>query len=124
MKGFTLLMAGLSLSLCFDSAFAQKVYKCTSSTGVVTFTQSAIDAGKKALDEFGTGTTGSRVANGNYAMHTQLEQELAIMTAMGQMIEFSGQEVAIGSGYAGEIDSLERLSSKAFQPKKKPKNWL
>lgn len=50
MKGFTLLMAGLSLSLCFDSAFAQKVYKCTSSTGVVTFTHDPCGADAKEVD--------------------------------------------------------------------------
>ena len=43
----------------------------------MTFTQSCIDAGKARWMTFGTGTTGSRVANGNYAMHTELEQELA-----------------------------------------------
>jgi 8-amino-7-oxononanoate synthase len=36
-----------------------------------------IQAAKDALDEFGVGTTGSRMANGNFAPHIALEQELA-----------------------------------------------
>ncbi len=36
-----------------------------------------IAAAKDALDEFGVGTTGSRMANGNFAPHVELERELA-----------------------------------------------
>ena len=38
----------------------------------ITFDADCIEAGKQALDEFGTGTTGSRIANGSYALHTEL----------------------------------------------------
>ena len=42
----------------------------------ITFEEDCIAAGKQALDEFGTGTTGSRIANGSYAPHKELEEEL------------------------------------------------
>ena len=40
----------------------------------VTFEKSCIEAGQRALAEHGTGTTGSRIANGSYAIHEELEQ--------------------------------------------------
>lgn len=43
----------------------------------LTFDPECIAAGKKALEEWGTGTTGSRMANGSYAHHLRLEAELA-----------------------------------------------
>ena len=75
----------------------------------MTFTQSAIDAGKRALDEFGTGTTGSRVANGNYAMHTELEKELAKFLNKQHCIVFTtGYQANLGmmSGLAGPRDTI------------------
>ena len=35
----------------------------------MTFDPDVVAAGKQALDEFGSGTTGSRVLNGTYAGH-------------------------------------------------------
>lgn len=43
----------------------------------LTFDRGCIEAAKKALDEEGTGTTGSRMANGTYGGHVALERELA-----------------------------------------------
>lgn len=43
----------------------------------LTFDPGCIEAAKKALDEEGTGTTGSRMANGTYGGHVALEHELA-----------------------------------------------
>ena len=43
----------------------------------LTFAPESILAAKRALDELGTGTTGSRMANGTYADHVCLEKELA-----------------------------------------------
>jgi 8-amino-7-oxononanoate synthase len=43
----------------------------------LTFDPGCIEAAKTALDEEGTGTTGSRMANGTYAGHVALERELA-----------------------------------------------
>lgn len=43
----------------------------------LTFDQSCIDKGVEALMDQGTGTTGSRIANGSYTGHGDLEKELA-----------------------------------------------
>ena len=43
------------------------------------------------------------------AVFGKFEQKLTIMTAMGQVTEFSRQEVAVGSGHAGSIDALARF---------------
>jgi 8-amino-7-oxononanoate synthase len=75
----------------------------------MTFDQSCIDAGKKALDEFGTGTTGSRVANGNYALHKSLEKELATFLNKKHCIVFTtGYQANLGmmSGLAGPRDTI------------------
>jgi 8-amino-7-oxononanoate synthase len=75
----------------------------------MTFTQSCIDAGKKALDEFGTGTTGSRVANGNYSLHAELECELAGFLNKKHCIVFTtGYQANLGmmSGLAGPRDTI------------------
>ena len=75
----------------------------------MTFDQSCIDAGKKALDEFGTGTTGSRVANGNYALHKELEKELATFLNKKHCIVFTtGYQANLGmmSGLAGPRDTI------------------
>jgi 8-amino-7-oxononanoate synthase len=75
----------------------------------MTFDESCINAGKTALDEFGTGTTGSRVANGNYALHKQLEQELATFLNKKHCIVFTtGYQANLGmmSGLAGPRDTI------------------
>ena len=36
-----------------------------------------IEAGKKALDKYGSGCAGSRFLNGTLDLHVQLEEELA-----------------------------------------------
>src|ERR1700688_23137 len=43
----------------------------------LTFDQSCVDASINAIREAGTGTTGSRIANGTYSGHTSLEQQIA-----------------------------------------------
>jgi 8-amino-7-oxononanoate synthase len=47
----------------------------------MTFDPDVIEAGKKALDEFGSGTTGSRVLNGTYQGHKECEEALKDFTA-------------------------------------------
>src|SRR5262245_18548425 len=42
----------------------------------LTFAPEALEAAHNALDAGGTGTTGSRVANGTYAGHVELEETL------------------------------------------------
>ena len=43
---------------------------------VMTFDPDVIEAGKEALDNFGSGTTGSRVLNGTYQGHKECEDAL------------------------------------------------
>ena len=49
----------------------------------MTFDPDVIDAGKQALDDFGSGTTGSRVLNGTYAGHKAVEQAFATQLKVG-----------------------------------------
>ena len=68
----------------------------------MTFDSQAIEAGRDALAEAGTGTTGSRMANGTYAAHVALEAELA---------DFYGYPaaVAFSTGYAANLGALSAL---------------
>src|SRR4051795_10167225 len=43
----------------------------------ITFDRDCIAAGQEALAVHGTGTTGSRIANGTYAIHRELERAFA-----------------------------------------------
>ena len=75
----------------------------------ITFEPSCVAAGQKALAEFGTGTTGSRVANGNYSLHTALERELAGFLNKQHCIVFTtGYQANLGmmSGLAGPRDTI------------------
>ena len=63
----------------------------------ITFDPDCIAAGKKALDEFGTGTTGSRIANGTFALHTELEREIADFLGRKHCIVFTtGYQANLG----------------------------
>src|SRR5215467_13785584 len=55
----------------------------------VTFDPDCIKAGQEALATSGTGTTGSRIANGTYAIHRELEQEFAKFLNRKHCIVFS-----------------------------------
>ena len=68
----------------------------------LTFEPECIEAGQRALAESGTGTTGSRVANGNYADHELLEQEIA---------EFYGYPHAMlfSTGYGANLGTIAAL---------------
>jgi 7-keto-8-aminopelargonate synthetase-like enzyme len=75
----------------------------------ITFEDDLIAAGKKAMEEFGTGTTGSRIANGTYALHTELEAELARFLKRKHCIVFTtGYQANLGmmSGLAGPRDTI------------------
>jgi 8-amino-7-oxononanoate synthase len=75
----------------------------------ITFEPDVIAAGKKALDEFGTGTTGSRIANGSFAMHKELERSLAGFLGLKHCIVFTtGYQANLGmlSGLAGPKDTI------------------
>jgi len=75
----------------------------------ITFDPDCIAAGKKALDEFGTGTTGSRIANGSFSLHTDLEREFAGFLNRKHCIVFTtGYQANLGmmSGLAGPRDTI------------------
>ena len=61
----------------------------------ITFDRECINAGCRALQEEGTGTTGSRMANGTYTGHVALEHELAEFFGCRSAIVFSTGYVAI-----------------------------
>ena len=60
-----------------------------------------IEAGKKALDEWGSGTTGARLANGSRSFHIELEEQLA---------DFLGKEACHVSS-AGYLSCMSAVAS-------------
>ncbi|MDZ4349972.1 MAG: aminotransferase class I/II-fold pyridoxal phosphate-dependent enzyme [Xanthomonadaceae bacterium] len=68
----------------------------------MTFNPACIAAGQQAMAEFGTGTTGSRMANGTFAGHTDLEAALAEFFGMPYAMVFS-------TGYAANLGTLAAL---------------
>jgi 7-keto-8-aminopelargonate synthetase-like enzyme len=75
----------------------------------ITFDPDCIKAGQEAMAEFGTGTTGSRIANGSYALHKELEAELAKFLKRKHCIVFTtGYQANLGmmSGLAGPKDTI------------------
>lgn len=69
----------------------------------LTFDAEAIAAAQRAVEEYGTGTTGSRMANGTFAGHVELERELA---------EFFGARAAIlfSTGYSATMGMSATLA--------------
>lgn len=75
----------------------------------ITFEPTCIAAGQAALAAFGTGTTGSRIANGTYALHTELEAALADFLGREHCIVFTTgyqANLAMISGLAGPRDTI------------------
>jgi 8-amino-7-oxononanoate synthase len=71
----------------------------------MTFEPDVIAAGKQALDTFGTGTTGSRVLNGTYEGHKQLEANLADFYGVKHCIVYS-------TGYQANLGMCSALTTK------------
>ena len=75
----------------------------------LTFDEDCMSAAKKAVDDHGTGTTGSRVANGSYSEHIDLERELAKHLGMPSCVVFTTgyqTNLAAISGLAGDKDII------------------
>ncbi len=75
----------------------------------ITFDPDCIAAGQEAMTKFGTGTTGSRIANGTYALHQELEAELATFLNREHCIVFTtGYQANLGmmAGLAGPKDTI------------------
>ena len=68
----------------------------------LTFHPEVIAAGRRALETLGTGTTGSRMANGSYSEHQLLESELAAAFDWSAAIVFS-------TGYQANLGALSTL---------------
>jgi 8-amino-7-oxononanoate synthase len=68
----------------------------------LTFHPDCVAAGQDALARFGTGTTGSRMANGNYSGHEALERAFADFYGMPHGMLFS-------TGYAANLGVLNAL---------------
>ncbi len=75
----------------------------------LTMDSRCMEAGCQAIQSYGTGTTGSRMANGNYTSHRDLEGELAEFYGCPEAIVFSTGYLAVYgiiSTLAGPGDSL------------------
>jgi 8-amino-7-oxononanoate synthase len=75
----------------------------------LTFDPAAVDAAVHAIERFGTGTTGSRIANGTQEGHTQLEAALAgFLDRRSVMVFSTGYQANLGAiaGLAGPKDVI------------------
>ncbi len=75
----------------------------------LTFDPECLDAARNAIAAEGSGTTGSRIANGTYAGHRDLEQALADFLGFKSVIVFTtGYQANLGaiSGLAGAQDTI------------------
>ena len=75
----------------------------------LTFDEDCREAAKKAVDDHGTGTTGSRIANGTYSEHVDLEKALAEHFNMPSCVVFTTgyqTNLAAISGLAGDNDVI------------------
>ena len=75
----------------------------------LTFDQQCLDAAHAALDELGTGTTGSRMANGSFAGHRALEEEIAAFYECDEAIVFTTgyqANLAVISGLTNNDDTI------------------
>ncbi|TCD06857.1 aminotransferase class I/II-fold pyridoxal phosphate-dependent enzyme [Erythrobacteraceae bacterium CFH 75059] len=71
----------------------------------MTFDPDVIAAGQAAMEEFGTGTTGSRVLNGTYSGHKACEAALRDFYAMDHAMVFS-------TGYQANLGIISTLAGK------------
>src|SRR3546814_686684 len=71
----------------------------------MTFDDDVIAAGKEALDKFGSGTTGSRVLNGTYQGHKEVEEALKEFYAMDHAMVFS-------TGYQANLGIIPTIAGK------------
>lgn len=69
----------------------------------LTFDPNCVEAGMQALQSHGTGTTGSRLANGTYSGHAALERE---------MTEFLGARstIVFTTGYVANVGTISTLA--------------
>ena len=71
----------------------------------MTFDPDVIAAGKRALDKYGSGTTGSRVLNGTYQGHRDVEDALKEFYGMSSAMVFS-------TGYQANLGLMSTIAGK------------
>lgn len=71
----------------------------------MTFDPDVLAAGHKALRDFGSGTTGSRVLNGTYVGHREVEEALCEFYAMDHAMVFS-------TGYQANLGIISTIAGK------------
>lgn len=71
----------------------------------MTFDPDVIEAGKEALEKFGSGTTGSRVLNGTYRGHREVEDALKEFYGMDHAMVFS-------TGYQANLGIISTIAGK------------
>ena len=71
----------------------------------MTFDPDVIDAGKQALADYGSGTTGSRVLNGTYQGHKECEDALKEFYGMDHAMVFS-------TGYQANLGIISTIAGK------------
>ena len=71
----------------------------------LTLDPDVVASARQALEHFGTGTTGSRMANGSYDAHSALESELAAAFGWPSAMLFS-------TGYQANLASIATLAGK------------
>jgi 8-amino-7-oxononanoate synthase len=71
----------------------------------MTFDPDVIEAGKKALDDYGSGTTGSRVLNGTYQGHKECEEALKLFYGTAHAMVFS-------TGYQANLGLMSTIAGK------------
>ncbi|MGB5076999.1 MAG: aminotransferase class I/II-fold pyridoxal phosphate-dependent enzyme [Sphingorhabdus sp.] len=71
----------------------------------MTFDEDVIEAGKRALSEFGAGTTGSRVLNGTFQGHKECEDALKEFYDMKHAMVFS-------TGYQANLGIISTIAGK------------
>jgi 7-keto-8-aminopelargonate synthetase-like enzyme len=71
----------------------------------MTFDPDVVAAGKQALDDYGSGTTGSRVLNGTYQGHKECEAALRDFYAMDHAMVFS-------TGYQANLGIISTIAGK------------
>ncbi len=71
----------------------------------MTFDPDVVEAGKQALDDYGSGTTGSRVLNGTYQGHKDVETALRDFYAMDHAMVFS-------TGYQANLGIISTIAGK------------
>ena len=112
----TLLSTGLTdpFNLVMEKVISPTVAICSGRKTILlgtynymgmTFDPDVIAAGKKALDEFGSGTTGSRVLNGTYSPHKDCEAALKEFYAMDHAMVFS-------TGYQANLGIISTIAGK------------